>query len=99
MFVIAIVVLFGHWWDFFQMLKPGILITAQESAAHGAEAGGHGHAAGGFVEGFTIPGLLELGTFIGFLALFFYVGFHYLSKAALQPKHDPYMGESLHHHV
>ncbi|MEZ5059523.1 MAG: hypothetical protein R2879_21020 [Saprospiraceae bacterium] len=99
LFVIAIVVLFGHWWDFFQMLKPGILITAQESAAHGAEAGGHGHAAGGFVEGFTIPGLLELGTFIGFLALFFYVGFHYLSKAALQPKHDPYMGESLHHHV
>lgn len=98
--LVSIILVFGHWWDFFLMIKPGVLITAQEAAAHGAEAAGHGHGdEGGFVPGFTIPGLLELGTFLGFIGLFFYVGFHHLSKAALQPKNDPYMEESLHHHV
>lgn len=91
---ISIVVLFGHWWDFFQMLKPGILHTAQESATEAAA-----HHGGGFVTGFTIPGLLELGTFLGFLGLFLYFIFAQLAKASLQPKNDPYMVESLHHHV
>jgi hypothetical protein len=46
-----------------------------------------------------MPGLLEIGTFIGFLGLFFYVALVVLSKSALVPKNDPYLEESMHHHV
>jgi hypothetical protein len=197
--LVCCICLFGHWWDFFQMIKPGALhsehayheymdkgcgedashdetlgqndesyksyaklasfqdddakkeahghegeghshedAAAQEghghdnhkSAHHGeehengtaghgqeghaaAEHGGEGHEAHGeeehghddhahgpaFRMGFTIPGLLEIGIFFGFLASFFFVVFTSLSKAALVPANDPYLGESLHHHV
>ena len=119
---VAGVVLIGHWWDFFLMIKPGALHTAHSAlekhghghghgdthavdAAHGAGHGAHdaaGHAAGHaseFVSGFTLPGFLEIGTFLGFLALFFFVIFSALGKASLVPKNDPYLGESLHHHT
>jgi hypothetical protein len=114
---VAFIVLFGHWWDFFQMIKPGALKSlkehqehaahaaagAEHGAAHGAEhaAAGHevAHHAATFVEGFTLPGLLELGTFIGFGALFVYFVFSQLTKASLLPKNDPYVQESLSHHV
>jgi len=86
----AIAVLFGHWIDFFQMIKPGVYHTAMEAA------GEHAH---GFASGFSIPGLLEIGTFIGFLGLFFYYTFSRLEKAALEPKNDPYLLESYNHHV
>jgi len=94
--LISIVVFFGHWWDFFQMIKPGVLHTAHELAHHGEEAA---HHAGGFAMGFTIPGLLEIGTMLGFLAGFVYFAFTRMEKASLQPKNDPYLAESLHHHV
>ena len=115
----SIVVLFGHWWDFFQMIKPGARLTAIEAAAH--HGGGHGeeHAAHGagehgaelaghteavdhtleFAMGYTLPGLLEIGIMLGFLALFVYVVFNQLAKAPLTPKNDPYLQEALHHHV
>lgn len=103
------VILFGHWIDFFQMIKPGALHTAHElmehahTATEGAEhAEGMAHGAehaSSFLIGFTIPGLLEIGTMLGFLALFLYVGFSQLAKAPLIPRNDPYLGESLHHHV
>ncbi|MEZ4909915.1 MAG: hypothetical protein R2774_03530 [Saprospiraceae bacterium] len=67
-------------------------------AAHAVAAHGVEHASN-FVSGFTIPGLLELGTFIGFLGLFFYFTLWMISRAALTPKNDPYLEESLHHHV
>ncbi len=35
-------VFFGHWWDFFLMLKPGILHTAHEVGGHG-HGGDSGH--------------------------------------------------------
>ncbi len=71
---------------------------------HGGEHGDHGghdghHHDTEFRMGFTVPGLLELGTFIGFLAFFYFVVFTSLAKAALVPKNDPYLDESLHHHV
>ena len=98
---VAGLVLFGHWIDFFLMLKPGILHTAHEVASH---AGDHGNAeavehASHFTMGFTIPGLLEIGTFLGFGALFLFVFFTALGKTALVPKNDPYLQESIHHHV
>lgn len=119
---VAIIVLFGHWWDFFQMIKPGALKNVQEHQEHAAhaahnategahEAVAHGaehavanaheavHHASTFVEGFSLPGLLEIGTFLGFGALFVYFVFSQLTKASLLPKNDPYVQESLAHHV
>lgn len=97
---VSVLCLFGHWWDYFQMIKPGVMHTAQGyvNDAAGISHGEGGHAAG-FVSGFTLPGLLELGVFVGFLGLFFYVILNTLSKAALVPKNDPYLGESFHHHI
>jgi len=155
--LVSTIVLLGHWLDFFQMVKPGTLITAKEAAEHGqhhevgaasheetapmpaaahgdsavashetteaagehtpaaeatahseaakgeahaAEAGAHHEEANtGFYKGFTLPGLLDLGTFIGFLGLFLYFALMQLAKAPLLPKKDPYIGESLNHHV
>ena len=105
----SVVLIFGHWIDMFLMLKPGILKTAMEHAAH-ADGGDHGahhahdvtnHAehAIGFVSGFTIPGFLEIGTFVGFLGLFLFLFFSRLSSAKLQPQNDPYMMESATHHT
>ena len=94
--LVSLVVLLGHWMDFFQMIKPGALETAIHAA--GAHGGEHGHGSS-FAAGFTIPGLLDLGTFLGFAALFVYVVFARLQKAALEPANDPYLAESAHHHV
>jgi hypothetical protein len=106
----SIIVFFGHWLDFFLMIKPGALHTAHEALAHmGGDHGGEHHAAeaahdaahhaSSFTAGFTIPGLLELGTMIGFFGLFLYVAFYMLSKAPVVPEKDPYLEESMHHHV
>ena len=35
MFLAAAIVFFGHWWDFFYMIKPGARIAAYEAALHG----------------------------------------------------------------
>ena len=47
MFFTSFVVFFGHWWDFFQMVKPGALVNAQhaEHAAHGGAGHGAEHGA------------------------------------------------------
>lgn len=117
---ISVLCIFGHWLDFFLMIKPGALHTAVEAAAHGghdvlshaAEAAGHGaeHAGGhtaadthghahDIPAGFKMPGLLEIGTFIGFLASFLFVALSQIAKAPLISKNDPYLAESLHHHT
>lgn len=97
---VSIAVFFGHWLDFFLMIKPGARITAMEAAAH---AEGAAHEAGAhateFAMGFSLPGLLEIGTMIGFLSLFLYIVLSRLSEASLTPKNDPYLEESLHHEV
>lgn len=89
---VAILVLFGHWIDFFLMIKPGAWINAHD-AIGGIDPGTV------FRSGFTIPGLLEIGTFIGFLAGFTLFFMTRLEKASLTPANDPYLEESLHHHV
>ncbi len=104
--LVAILVFVGHWWDYFLMIKPGVLHTSHAVAGHGHD---HGHAAEGaahgaehashFVSGFSLPGLLEFGTMLGFLGLFLFVALTALSKAPLVAKNDPYLEESLHHHV
>lgn len=99
---VSVIVLFGHWWDFFLMIKPGVLHTTHEALAHlGGEtaAAGDHHGTSSSTPGFTLPGLLEIGTFLGFLAGFLFVAFRNLTKASLVPKNDPYLPESVHHHV
>ena len=49
--------------------------------------------------GCAFPHILELGTMLGFLGLFLFVVLTILSRAALVPAKDPYLQESLHHHV
>lgn len=85
---VSILVLFGHWYDFFMMIKPGAWINVD-----GAEIAGSY-----FRAGFTIPGFLEIGTFLGFLAGFGLFFFTRMEKAKLTPENDPYIQESLHHH-
>lgn len=43
-------------------------------------------------------GLLEIGTFLGYLGLFSLVVSTYLAKASLVPKNHPYLEESVSHH-
>jgi hypothetical protein len=161
----CILILFGHWWDYFQMVKIGpyksildhhaheaehAVGAAHGAAEHGANAAGHaaeaahgaaghgveavGHAAEAvghgaehvakavietpaldalaktnaenyfhynqdLTAGFGLPGFLEIFTFLGFGALFVYFVFSQLSKASLIPKNDPYLEETLNHHV
>ena len=136
LFFVSLIVFFGHWFDYFQMIKPGVAHTAHEihamhtdhgddhsdaatmdthgEEAHGDEAhaaaghgdehaaadhgdGGHGHSS--FQMGTTFPGLLEIGTMLGFLALFLYVAFSALAKAKLMPENHPFVHESEHHHT
>jgi hypothetical protein len=165
--------LFGHWLDYFQMIKPGVYETATEikhlesgkhhsslpsdvklltqadahghegqaqeatdakatqaeqhgtatthtaepahaqaapaahgdahapAAAHGEEGHGDTHHTANELSkaGFLMPGLPEIGMMLGFLGLFLFVVFSSLEKAPLLPKNDPYLEESLHHHV
>ncbi len=73
---------------------------AHDAHGHDAHGGDHGHGdhAVPYTAGFTMPGFLELGTFLGFLAMFLYVVFSSLASAKLEPKNDPYLEESYHHH-
>lgn len=68
--------------------------------SHGEGDHGHEHKVlGKFYMGIHAPGLLELGTFAGFLGLFLFVTLWWLSKAPLNPVNDAYYEESNHHAV
>lgn len=89
--------------------------AGHDVGAHGAEAASHGAGHGAeiaheavahgvehvssFVAGFSMPGFLEIGTMLGFFGLFMFLVLRSLSSAPLIPKNDPYLGESIHHHV
>lgn len=170
----SILVLFGHWWDFFQMVKIGPyervlemthkaqatkhasdtkVISAIENktlptmgeivkthegevpkeditmggtekkseVAENAENGGveyvkssltytamgekeleninkanYFHYTPDMTAGYGLPGFLELGTMLGFIALFVFIVFSYLSKSPALAENDPYIEESLH---
>jgi hypothetical protein len=95
--IVAAVVFIGHWMDFFLMIKPGVLHTAHEAMAHGAEHAAE--AAHHIPIGFSMPGFLEAGTFLGFLSLFLYLVFYSMTRASVVSETDPYLEESIHHHV
>ena len=89
--LVAGITLFGHWLDIFLMIKPG---AWQNLFPHGASTDFIGT-----LPGYTLPGLLEIGIFLGFLASFIYFAFTRLAAAQLVPTSDPYIGESVTHHV
>ena len=63
-------------------------------------AGGHDEISHlEFKSGYTLPGLLEIGTFLGFLGGFLFFTLSKLTVARLEPRHDPYLKESIHHHT
>ncbi len=76
----------------------GAADAAHDAAAHGAQEAGH-HAETIFELGFSFPGFLELGTFVGFLCLFLYFVLGRMASATLTSETDPYLEESLHHHT
>ncbi len=77
----------------------GAAEVAHEAAAHGNEVASHAEHVSSVVSGFSYPGLLELGTMLGFVGLFGFVVFTALSKVKLTAKQDPYYKESVNHHV
>lgn len=88
----SIVILLGHWLDFFMMSKSGVYMELNH---HLSPPGTH-HTLE-FLMGFNFPGLIELGTMVGFLGLFIFVVFTSLTKANLTPTNDPFLAESEHH--
>lgn len=76
-------------------------IEEMELQGHLEAAGGHeeGSHTLGYKSGYTLPGLLEIGTFLGFLGGFLFWVLSTLAKARLEPRHDPYLEESIHHHT
>lgn len=83
---VAILTFFGHWLDMYLNLKPYVAEVVH-------------HLNGKTHEVFPFPDLLELGSMIGFLSLFMYFVFRALSSVDLLPSNDPYLDESIHHHV
>ena len=89
--------------------EPDAYIQEQHADDHDMQghlesAGGHEeygitHPAHEFKSGYTIPGLLEIGIFLGFLGGFLFFVLSTLAKAPLEPKRDPYLEESKHHHT
>ena len=72
-----------------------------EMVGHLEAVGGHSeqdHVLG-FKSGYTLPGLLEIGIFLGFLGGFLFFTLTQLAKARLEPRYDPYLEESVHHHT
>jgi hypothetical protein len=88
------------------IFEPNLYV--QERYVDGVGMLGHLEAAGGHVEemhtlefkaGYTLPGLLEIGIFLGFLGGFLFWLLNSLTQARLEPRNDPYLEESLHHHT
>jgi hypothetical protein len=73
--VVCIIIVIGHWFDFYNMVTPGVM---QHKGS---------------------VGLLEIGTFLVFVAAFLLVVLNSLSKIPLFGKNDPMLEESLHHHI
>lgn len=82
--IISIIVLCGHWVDYYQMIMPGIFESGPKVI--------DGKPGSGF-------GILEIGTALGFLGLFTFTVLNALSKKPLIAKNHPFLQESLNHHI
>ncbi|RYZ97390.1 MAG: quinol:cytochrome C oxidoreductase [Sphingobacteriaceae bacterium] len=80
----CVVLVIGHWLDYYLMVMPGTI---------------H-HAPGHVVHIWDQFGIQELFIFIGFAGLLIFLTLNALSKfKSLVPKKHPFLDESLHHHI
>jgi hypothetical protein len=54
MFFVAFIVFFGHWWDYFYMIKPGARIAAHEHLMHEQHSGNATHGVIDLYSGKTV---------------------------------------------
>jgi hypothetical protein len=76
--------------------KAGDAHAAEAHAEHAAAHAEHGEEAEVTYAGL---GIAELLIFIGFAGLFLYMFFLNLAKRPLVPDSDPYLKESINHHI
>jgi len=81
---VSIIVLCGHWVDYYQMIMPGVFEFGTKVV--------DGKPGSGF-------GIIEIGTALGFLGLFTFTVLSTLSKKPLIAKNHPFLQESLNHHL
>ncbi len=86
MMVMAVIIIFGHWMDFYMLAMPG-------SMKEFAHISGQHH--------FHYPnvGVLEFSLFLFYMGLFSFVVMRNLTQASLVPVNHPFAKESLYHHT
>jgi hypothetical protein len=82
--LVACIIIFGHWIDFYQMIHPGT-----EGRIDVAQKAGK----------FFSLGIFELGVPLFFAGLLIYLVGNKLGKAALQPQNNVFLKETLIHHT
>ncbi len=90
--VLAIIIIVGHWLDYYQEVVPGALANMAHHGAHGEE-----HAAPYYLAGRL--GLIDIGLFLTYAGMFTYIVFNALSKAPLLPVGHPFAKETLYHNI
>lgn len=93
MIAAAIIIIFGHWLDFYQMTMPGALANMAHGAAEGVEGGHAAHAE------IARIGLYELGLLLAYAGLFIYVFLFNLSRQSLVSVNHPFLKESRVYHT
>jgi hypothetical protein len=81
--IMACVIIFGHWVDFFQMVQPGIVNNAHHAGKHVLP---------------TLS-WFEFGIAAGFVGLLMYLVGNALTKAPMLAKNHPFTKESVIHHT
>jgi hypothetical protein len=81
--IMACVIIFGHWLDFFQMTQPGIVNNAHHAGKHMSPT----------------LGWFEFGIAAGFVGLLMWQVGNALTKAPLVAKYHPFLKESVIHHT
>lgn len=91
--VMACVIIFGHWLDFYQMLVPGAIANMHHAT------GGHGgeHDAPYYLVGRL--GFLDIGLALMYVGAASYWIFNTLSKASLLPENHPFAKETRYHQI
>jgi hypothetical protein len=82
-----------------EVVQAAVDATPALDALEKANIDHYFHYTSDLTAGFGLPGFLEIGTFLGFAALFVWFVLNQLSKASLIPENDPFLEETLHHHA
>ncbi len=89
---LAIIIIVGHWLDYYQEVVPGALANMLGHGAHH-----DAHAAPYYADGML--GVIDIGLFLAYAGAFSFVVFNALSKAPLLPVGHPFAKETLYHNI